>query len=415
MLLRFVFSKNIGLSLLIIWQFLFSALSVYYLAKCIYLLTNKKSLFLIGFFSYLFFSYIIQGDLWTLPESFSVSAYIFHLYFFIRFWKENKNKNLIISGGFLTWAIFLRGFLLTYLISSTIILLWLLYKMGLKLKLAAIKLMLFFLPFIIAESIWITRNYMLLHQFIPLQTIFVPGQKIDANVDYKGRYKNSVLALRKLVVSWGGNAVDYYPDSETGWFLSEVRKQGGNTFPFPNKIFFTGFTKDSVYELKHLITISFKDTFPVKEHLRIENLIINKSMSYISKIRQQKPFIYYFESRVKRIKNFLLQSVVSNWPGPPFRNSSLLYKFYKLCTLFFYYLILSLSFFALIYQLLFNRRLEIGWYLSLNFFILLVTFSYLIESAENKYFLTGFINAFILSYIMFPLIMNRFRKDNKNY
>jgi len=172
LLFRFIFSKQIAAYCVVGTQFLLSSVSVYILALTSYKIFNSKRVFYVTFCLYILAVFPGFFDLIIVPESFSVSSLIFTFYFLVCYLKEGyKTKYLILSGAFLTWTIFLREYTGLLIIIFPIVLCineYFILKRG---TLKAIKVVfLFCLPFIAADSLWVTRNYIDTGKFIPLES-----------------------------------------------------------------------------------------------------------------------------------------------------------------------------------------------------------------------------------------------------
>ena len=195
---RSIFSENIALQLLIISQFIFSAISIYYLSLLSGKITKRPLLFIISIIVFSFFPFFIKEEFFTMATSLSVSAFIMHLYLIKKFIKSRSKKTLMLSGLFLTWVILLRPFTLLYFFPILILITYLYRK---KLITALNYILIFIIPFLIFESFWITRNYINTQKIIPLQDAYVPGQDYGYTdgCDINCTAKYSVVEIRKLI------------------------------------------------------------------------------------------------------------------------------------------------------------------------------------------------------------------------
>lgn len=138
-------------------------------------------------------------------SSLGVSCLIFFAYYFHKYINSQTKRDLLFAGFFLAWLILLRGFCLFYLPIVVLFLYLSAKSSGKKLKEIIVTVLLFLVPFVLAESVWITRNYISLHKFVPLQTSFVPGgDSKNQEYGYRSITKYSLTKVRELIFTWGG-------------------------------------------------------------------------------------------------------------------------------------------------------------------------------------------------------------------
>ncbi len=392
---RYIFSENISILLLIIYQIFSSIVASYLLFKITKTISKNLYLSYLIFIIYNLFSFLIPWELWTVPESLSVSYYIISIYFLLKFfYKSNKFKYLIFSGLFLTMVFFLRGFLFFNFLSV-------LFVFVIKyLNFNSIKYFLIFIfPFIFFESLWITRNYISTRKFIPLTT-FQLFNNIDINLNNDYRfddiYKPTVLKLRKLISCWGGVNVHFYKDSEMSFFLNN-EKYSDNVFP--EWIFNCGISKEMLLEIQNLLNKSFDGSLSYSERCFIEYELFNYIDNVINKFHYNSIFQSLL-SRVKRAKNLIYNNVLADWPIGSFDSNNLIIKLYKLFILATYMLSILISLIAGFTHFIlrfFNSHFDaILSIVFLNSIFLILVFSFIIDVAEFKYSAIIFINSIIL-------------------
>ena len=392
---RFFLNENISILFLVIYQIFISFIASYLLFSITNKISNNLNLSYLIFIVYNLFSFLIPWELWTVPESLSVSYYIISIYFLIIFFYEGKNlKYLIFSGFFLTMVFFLRGFLFFNFISVLLILI-LKYLNFQSLKYCLV----FIFPFLFFESIWITRNYFSKGEFIPLTTFQILNNvELELNEDYRFdyRYKPTVLKLRKLISCWGGINVHYYKNSEMSFFINN--ENGIDNF-FPKWIFNCGISKEMIYNIQELLNKSFDSRISYLERCKVENDLFKSIDLTINKFNYDSVF-HNILSRFKRIKNLTYNNVVADWPIGSFISNHLIIKFYKLIILLIYHLsiLISLLFgFIHVFLRFFNFKFDaILTIIYLNSIFLIFVFSFIIDIVEFKYSAILFINSIIL-------------------
>ena len=151
--LRYLFPQPVSIAILICLQIFLSAISVYLLALLSIKWFKNEKLFFPIILIFSFSTYSSIYDLFTLAESFSVSAVIFGFYFLTKAIQDQRKSLFLLAGFFIAWAIFLRPFLgLLILFIPLIIFIYLLKNQpNIKLINNFKRVLLFTLPFIVFE------------------------------------------------------------------------------------------------------------------------------------------------------------------------------------------------------------------------------------------------------------------------
>lgn len=383
-------SANVALGIFIL---LLAVIASYVLGLLLYQLTQKRWAFLVGFSLINFIPYFWHYE-WTLhTSSLGVSCLIFFAYYFHSYNTQHAKKHLLYAGFFLCWLLLLRGFCFVYLPFVLLFLFLFEKKTGKTIKELIISFFIFLLPLGVFESMWVTRNFVSLHKFVPLQTSFVPGtESKNPEYGYQSITKYSLTKVRELIFTWGGENAWYFPDSDISWF---AWKGGNNTsdFKFDESIFFEGFTKDTLVALRNEVFFSYRDSLTGHQHDSIEKKIIRTSEHLKLKFKANKAGYYYFYAPIKRLKNYLFRNVTQDWPGPPYAQSNSFQKFLRFISVSGYFiLLLQILIFPFMYWK--KRASEGNSQFYLLFYILLIAsifpFMYLIVMSHYTYFIFGF-------------------------
>ncbi len=370
-----------------------AVIASYILSLLLYQLTKKRWAFVISFLLINFIPYFWHYE-WTLhTSSLGVSCLIFFCYYFQAYTTEHLKKHLLFAGFFLCWLVLLRGFCFVYL---PIVLCFLVYfekRLAKTIKEIFLALFIFLLPLGIFESMWVTRNFISLHKFIPLQTAFVPGtESKNSEYGYHSITKYSLTKVRELIFTWGGENAWYFPDSDISWF---GWKGGKNTsdFKFDESIFFDGFNKDTLYALRNEVFFSYRDSLTEAQHDSIENKIIRSSEHLKAKFKENKKAYFYFYTPLKRLKNYLFRNVTQDWPGPAYKELNSLQKVFRLVSIGTYFMLLiQILLFPFLYLKNYKKEEASGFYLF--FYMLLIAsifpFMFLIAMSHYTYFIFGF-------------------------
>jgi hypothetical protein len=409
-LFRIVCNDAISHILLGIFILGLSLLASYALGLLLLDLTKKRWAFICGFLFLNFIPFFWHFD-WSLhTNSLGVSATVFFAYFFHHYLKGNNTRHLFYSGFMLAWIFFLRGFTLVFIPVCVLFLLFLLYKNARPIKQIFYSLLIFLTPLLIFESAWVTRNYISLHKFVPLQTSFVPGSDTK-NSEYSAKMitKSSMMQVRKLIFAWGGDNTWYFKNADMAWFTRE-HSDIISGFNFDPNIFFDGFTPDSLDALKWTILYSYNEDLSKSSQDSIENVISTTANRYYEKFVTNKKAYFYFYSPLKRFNTYLLKNVTQDWPGPPFNKSSVLQRSFKLISLLQYFIfllpVLIFPFFFFKYR---TEGKHFGFFLLIYLLLLcnIIPFVTIIYMSHYSYFIFGYLFNFILLVFMINFILEK--------
>jgi len=392
---RILFSENSSLFLLGIFQLLLKTISAYCLIKLLENLSVGRKAQLAAVVLYLFIPYFWHWDYTLHPNSVSASICLILFFYLQRFRTKFDGKYIFFTGLLTCYLFFIRPFLGVFFISTIMFIGWNAINIKISFRQIIIKLFIFLLPFGIVESIWVARNYFSFNKIILLQTSFVPLQN-DSHSEYSygSHAKYSIMKVRELISSWGGETFWYFP-GEMNWFVND--SEGVVKYKFKNYVFTPSLTQDSLNYLKELVNLSYHNNFQTKTKDSLEQKIINVSMRYKAYFIKENAFHYYVTSRVLRCYDFLIKNVTQDWPGLSFRKSSVFQKALKIISLLEYSLMLFSFFVIIILAIVKNKFLSpFEMYLSGNVLLLLFSFSFLIDASHYSYFISGYVSVIIL-------------------
>jgi hypothetical protein len=332
-LFRLLFTQQVSILLVIAFQFLLSAVSVYVLSLiAYYIFNNNKKCFYITFALYVLAIFPGFFDFFIIAESLSVSALIFCLYYLTKYLKvEAKNKYLVLSGLFLTWTIFLREYTGLLIVVIPLALTYYFYFIKKQKLLLIIKsLLLFCSSFIFSETLWVMHNYSVTKQIILLES--------PMEVAYGDLYSKSWQELDNLVFTWGENASPF-DNTSLGYYYRNPK--AAVTPNFPEQIFrnITTYNKDSLLHLHTLYKSFFYSEDGTQKKLldaRIVSLCEIYKQDYIS----HNYIHYWIVKPLNDLKYFILFSGTGYLPMPSYSNCSPSEKLIKIIFCFFYYSIL---------------------------------------------------------------------------
>ena len=300
-LLRLIFSQGNALSALVLLQLLLSVISVYVLALLAHHVFKHICYFYLTFFLYLISSYVSLYDYVLLTESFCTSSIIFSVYFLITGYNE-KGK-LLISGSFLTWAIFLRPIVFPILLIFVVYVFITNRKDNPGLTYKWSRSFVFMIPFLIFDGMWLIRNYCKYEVIAPL-TRSIYYSKIEQSFE---------APLFHFMNAFGGSIVHWEPGAEITFFVplsTSIKKK--IEVILPSYIYTSKFNYDSLLIVKREIRELRNDSIPEKEKKALTQKVKLQLDSYTASIRQEKPFLYYVSSRFKVFKRFFIHSGTYN-------------------------------------------------------------------------------------------------------
>lgn len=336
-LLRLGFSEASSFNILIVIQLFFSAISVYLLGLIAQMIFKNKRSFYLVYMLYLLSTFVSIYDYVLMTESLTVSTLIFSFYFFLKYFEHQKQLNLLYSGLFITWAIFLKPIVLPILFLYVVFLSYVLIKMETHKKKIFIRCIIILSPFIIADGIWILRNLQKHKQFYPLQK----------NI-YYAKSNTIQKSIIDFVHAFGGNISFYQKSSQKIYFSTHSEhfyKEGADTLMplIPQHVYTSEFNIDSLLKIrKKIIALSSVDKHN-SNYCKLNNSIIESLDRYTNSIKQEAPFLYYFYSRLYCLRKFVFTSgyglgYLYKWP-----KNYYIYKLFKIKHIFFYYLIVLLG------------------------------------------------------------------------
>ncbi|MEN9347145.1 MAG: hypothetical protein RLZZ77_656 [Bacteroidota bacterium] len=294
-LLRLFFSQTTSLNLLVVLQLLFSAITVYYFAALSRNLFKTERSFYWAFFLYCASTFVSIFDHVLLTETFCTGALIMSVYFFTK--EKRNNTALLLSGLWLTWAIFLRPVCLPLLAIGIFVLF--VQKEPKFLK----KSLLFVSAFLIFESCWIGYNANKHHQFIPLtSTVYYP----EAHNSYQRQLFHFVEATGGSIIWWEPGAdVSYYIPTPS--FITKKRE-----VKLPQHAYTSQFNGDSLLLVKKDIAIVLDSTQSDFKRDSAEKVAQERLERYTASIKNERPFLFYIGSRIRLCKSFLIHSGTYN-------------------------------------------------------------------------------------------------------
>jgi hypothetical protein len=286
-----MFSQPGACNALILFQYILASLSVYYLSHAARNLFESDTMFHLTFYLFLICPFSNFYDAYTCTESLCGSVLIFSVYFFSKYFQEHKIKYCFISGLLLTWVVFLRPIFGGLIMVCCIILL--LTKM-VEFRIRFKHVLIFLIPFIVCDGIWISRNYILHKEFIPLTS--------TAGV-YPCTTNSYIEPLFEFGQSWGGVCSFTNGPSDIDWIdnCHEGTPLFLNFDSLPDDIYTSIFNKDSLLQLKKMIIALGSPSITPTTATFYQSQLSQKLTEYKLAIKREKPFLYFIKAPLKMI------------------------------------------------------------------------------------------------------------------
>ena len=378
--------------LIILFQFILTGIAYGLIAQMVYELTGSRKFYALSYVL-MAVNYYLLFDSYLSTESIATSVLILISYLCFR-----PGRFPIIMGLAVCWLIFLKSIFCLLIIPLGIYLF--------KKKIPKRFFLLLSLPIILIEGSWVLRNAIKFQAFVPLtyQTFYPEGL-------YGGIY--GFQSVQEIIRAYGGSHQFWRMDSEAAWYFS-----GGfaepvfiHGIPYPNfredrlvkpnpRFMTSQMNLDSLLKLRRAMTSVYLTTITNGDPQKISNeckdelaYVRLRSPQYVASIRQEKPFLFYVEANINRIKNtffttYFFDNVFRN-PAiyarlNPFLNASLQAVIYLINGMMWFF-----SFFALSLTLYFGLRWKnpnlLTWCAWLNAYVLFL-YLFVFKQAEERYF-----------------------------
>ncbi len=403
-LIRLIFDRESALSLLMIIQILFGAVSVVvmaWLASQWFSMKFFLPVFLITLFSF----HLLAFDFFTLAESFAVTAFCLLLYFIHRFHHSGKIFPLITAGFFMAWLIFLRPFAATLLILMPVYLIAELLRKKISFIQVISYGLIFILPFLVFESAWIYRNYKALGKFVPLET------SITESYGERGAYRTSAVAIRQLIFSWGGETGEFYQGSEAEWF-HYTKMANADDYEFRPYVFKASFTRDSLIELKRIFNLSIDSSLAENQLDSLNMLAASMAHRWADEYKSKNKARYYLINPLNRFKSLITSNATMLIPFPAFSQMNLIEKGIKVFSMLLYYFItLAGMTGSLIYLLKHRFSHPVIAIAAVSPWVLLLTIVFASDIMQFRYILAASPVWIVFSVYFAELLLRRLRRN----
>ena len=299
-----IFDREVSLNLLVICQVILAGISSTLLAVLAFNWTKMLWVFFFTYVVIMLSTYISWYDGIILTESLTTSFLIFVIYTFSSFLNKNKSSVWMLIPGFLyAWLVFLRPVFFPIFI---IFLIALILKYRSSYKNIFYSMLLFLVPFLLLDGLWIFSNYQRTQKIIPFQETFLgPTQ---SNVFYEPAFQ--------FIQSWGGNYIWWKEGTHIRYFgvgTDSLEYFDKAAIRFPDYIYTSQFNFDSLKLMSDkLINLKILKSEDSELFQNESKSIYDSFEKYTNSIKQEKPLLYHIKAKISLIHQFLFTSKAMN-------------------------------------------------------------------------------------------------------
>lgn len=303
---RLLFGRQGGMNTIGVLQALLSALCVVVLMRSAQRLGANGRMATIVFVIAALGLWTNSYDLYLLAESFCISAVILSFHFFLRGWQEQSKRDLLISGAFIAWAIFLK---LVCGIFLAVMVIALLMRRGSDRRARLVNTLALIAAFVVADGAWTLRNALVNHRFAPLSNGWFLGEGVDPYVD-----------LARMVMAMGGDVVYWErPDADARWFnMGAVKDSLGHPIPnsrpakIPEWWATQGCPLDTLLRIAQMNLQRQDTSLAPGERDRASAEVMRLCTGCREAFIAERPFAHQVKARLRLLKLFVVQ------PGTPY-------------------------------------------------------------------------------------------------
>jgi len=339
-------NAELSYNIYVVIQFTLAAISVYVLGLIANIIFNNNYKIFLG--TIILYSFLQRGDNTLLADNIGNAIFIFAVYFFFKAFKEgfHGNRNVLLSGIFFAWAVFIRLIIIVPFFTLCAIVLYYFLQNSKKESfkphfLKFIKaILLFTIPFLLFETAWIIRNKISLNRTVYFSEYEVCYSSFNYNWG----------EIRRIPIAWGVNITHW--DGEIDWWINP--KSTSKQFPYSVPCFTKSFNIDSLTNVKNeylfLKTQNGEGVYKPTESLKIK---IDK---YISEYKQEHFFRYYVISPFKLFIKFHCMNfkMVQGLPFPAVAKMNLFQKGFKV----FYWVVMIILGSLFLFSPLFIKKIN---------------------------------------------------------
>ncbi len=311
--LYFLFGSLWGKTLVILLQFMVSTISVYLLAQTAVFVFKNQRLFYYTFFLYAISTFVSNWDHYGLSDSFGVSFLVYAIYFCARYRHSGLMRYIFLGGLFMAWSVFFRpvhGIVIPVLI--------LLYAGNLRQWKQSLRAALAFcLPLVACLLLWTLSTYKKYHKLVILQ---------GSMSECFSSLSPELLAIRGLIIGWGGDYQPWSKGSEAEWFFGPAE---GEKKAIHENFLTSGYNYDSLLVLRSSYRAFEADTAGEAQKRKLGLDIKERAARFLAAYKAEHGFSYAVGNRFRILRQLLLPKRLDDFPTPALSHMSFFHKALK--------------------------------------------------------------------------------------
>lgn len=362
----------------VLLQLLLSLVALYCLARLAQTVTRRPNAFQWTAVLYGINTFTTVFDIRLLSESFATSALIIGVYSLGRAHRQQAAGWLLSAGGWLAWMVFLRPFLgplLVLLVGAYVVAArW--QQPRPPWRQLAKHAALLLLPFLVADSIWLARNWQWYHRPVPLQSDAWAGYKTAPGFRKLGGFMGII----------GEEQTWWNQPSDVAWFYQPTA--GPNFRHEPGKLAPPAYTYDSLNLVRTRLVTARDSTLPLATRRAAEARANQALVRYTEAYRRLRPFHAFLLSPAKLAYRLVLAHPTDLWFRQPYAELTTPWKAAKIAGLLWYLLLVGLG---LVGTLLVGWRQQLEtWLVKAVPLHLLVLLCLVMRQVESRYFAVAY-------------------------
>ncbi len=296
-------------------QFLLGAISVVVLARCARMLgaptwAQHAVCILIACCAR-----VAVYDVDWFPESFCTSALIFGVHGWLAHLRSDSRLALLWSGGWLAWAVFLKPVQAMWLVLLAVGILFIATGNA---RSRIARALLLLLPFLIADGIWMRRNWVMHRKLHPLSQGTIMPELANSHMYPVMRFMQAV----------GGNYIHWDPSADIRWFNMREGPRGAQgrradeDLAMPAFALSKSITSDSLQLLAdEMARWSDRTTLP-EERFALTGVMRARCDRFINTYQRERPWQYQVMARARLTRLFFQRAGLRGVFGYPARTQA---------------------------------------------------------------------------------------------
>jgi hypothetical protein len=393
--LRLLFSEVIAQQMIVILQMAFSSVTTVLLAILSARVFQSQKAFTICIILSCITTFISIRDCYLLSDSFCISSLIASFYFLSEYLTNKRKAQLIYSGVFVAWAIFLRQITL---LALPVVAIFLVVEYRQAIRKSVTAFLIVILPVIVSIGAWTLRNQITYGRTVVL---IAPLNECMYNLTPE------LSAIRRLIIGVGEDFQPWVKGGGAYWFFNQPM-ENDSSFPFGEDDFTATMGKRELYSLRHDYRFISDTSLTSHQRDSLQQSVVLRAEAYSASYAREHALRYYIGNKIRFAYHFLFPNRIDDIPFPSRENMNILQLGIKSWSLVSLWLVNALAIGLAIFWLLKrNWRLVIWSSVPFVFVIALCYLGYI----EQRYLATSFPFFLLLISGAIARFLDRFKKS----